>query len=44
MKEEGLGGMMVWELSQDDFNGSKCNEGRYPLIAEMKNELLQTII
>ena len=39
MKRERLGGMMVWELSLDDFKGSKCNNGRYPLIAEMKRQL-----
>ncbi|CAF4707854.1 unnamed protein product, partial [Rotaria magnacalcarata] len=31
-----LGGMFVWSLDMDDFNGAFCNNGTYPFI---KNSL-----
>jgi chitinase len=27
-----LGGAMIWTLDFDDFSGSFCNEGKYPLL------------
>ncbi|RMZ93814.1 putative chitinase 3, partial [Brachionus plicatilis] len=34
-----LGGAMFWALDLDDFNGTFCNEGKFPLINAVKNEL-----
>ncbi|XP_028590006.2 chitinase-3-like protein 1 [Podarcis muralis] len=39
MKDNQLGGIMVWTLEQDDFSGSFCNQGKYPLIGAIKKEL-----
>lgn len=30
---------MVWAIDLDDFLGSFCNEGKYPLISELKRLL-----
>lgn len=30
---------MVWALDMDDFTGSFCNQGRYPLIKTLQTEL-----
>ena len=32
-----LGGAMFWTLDLDDFRGTKCDEGKYPLINTAKN-------
>jgi hypothetical protein len=34
IKERGLAGAMVWEISQDDFN-SQCGNGDYPLLSKL---------
>ncbi|BFZ13108.1 hypothetical protein BsWGS_16147 [Bradybaena similaris] len=30
--EQGFGGIMVWDLSMDDFSGRFCGQGSYPLV------------
>jgi len=37
-KQKGFGGVMYWSLPLDDFSGSSCNEGRYPLINSANKE------
>ncbi|XP_017893236.1 probable chitinase 10 [Ceratina calcarata] len=38
LKEEGFGGVMIWSVDMDDFNGL-CGAGKYPLIKAMMKEL-----
>jgi chitinase len=35
-----LGGIMFWALDLDDFSGSFCGKGTYPLIKKAKSVLL----
>lgn len=34
-----LGGLLFWTLDLDDFNGTYCANGKYPLINQAKNIL-----
>ncbi|XP_044301177.1 chitinase-3-like protein 1 [Varanus komodoensis] len=39
MKNNHLGGIMVWTLDMDDFSGFFCRDGKYPLLRAIKEEL-----
>ncbi|KFQ58310.1 Acidic mammalian chitinase, partial [Pelecanus crispus] len=39
LKKNNFGGAMVWDLALDDFTGTFCKEGKYPLITTLKNGL-----
>ncbi|XP_066278674.1 acidic mammalian chitinase-like [Branchiostoma lanceolatum] len=39
LKSKNLGGAMVWALDTDDFQGSTCGQGRYPLLTAINNLL-----
>lgn len=41
MKETKFGGAMIWAIDLDDYLGTFCNEGKNPLISELKR-LLET--
>ena len=36
---KGLGGVMLWCLDLDDFKGSQCGDGKYPLIGPVVKAL-----
>ncbi|KAJ7333002.1 hypothetical protein JRQ81_015182 [Phrynocephalus forsythii] len=39
VKNNHLGGINIWSLDQDDFSGTFCGEGKYPLLGAIKKEL-----
>ncbi|XP_078054036.1 acidic mammalian chitinase-like [Mustelus asterias] len=39
LKESQIGGAMMWTLSLDDFSGTFCHQGKYPLISKLHDLL-----
>ncbi|KAL2090876.1 hypothetical protein ACEWY4_013139 [Coilia grayii] len=39
LRTKNLGGASVWTLDMDDFGGSFCGDGAYPLVLHLRNSL-----
>ncbi|XP_030725201.2 acidic mammalian chitinase [Globicephala melas] len=39
LKQNNFGGAMVWAIDMDDFTGTFCNQGKFPLINTLKDVL-----
>ncbi|RMZ96009.1 chitotriosidase-1 isoform X1 [Brachionus plicatilis] len=37
LSEKKLGGIMFWSMDMDDFSGSFCKKGKYPMVKTTKN-------
>ena len=40
IRDNNLAGGMFWEITLDDYLGTVCNDGTYPLINTLKDCLL----
>ncbi|XP_059149127.1 chitotriosidase-1-like [Physella acuta] len=40
IKDNGYGGSMLWTLDQDDFTGTFCGQGKFPLTTAVSQECL----